>query len=261
MMVKIPIIGDCRDEADIVLLQKQEMNTFDKKIMANRQNNSYKRMMEHYDDLLTGRRWWSRIYWRLIWNEDANLLARKVLDLIPDNFRGRLLDVPVGTAIFTTEKYRRMKDAEIVGLDYSEEMIAIATFRKEAEGIANLCLEQGDVGELPYANETFDCVLSMNGFQAFPDKEKAFAEIFRVLKPGGCFCGCFYVKGERRLVDLFVKKVLERKGFFHPPYDTFAEAESRLRSMYGDDVLTEKMASACLFRCVKPQGGSNENEQ
>ena len=216
--------------------------------------------MDHYDDLLTGRKWWSRIYWRLIWNENANLLAQKVLDFIPDDFQGRLLDVPVGTAIFTSGKYLRMHGAQIVGLDYSDEMIAIAVLRKEAEGIANLSLRQGDVGELPYADDFFDCVLSMNGFQAFPDKEKAFAEIFRVLKPGGFFCGCFYVKGERRSADFFVKKVMERKGFFRPPYDTFAVAESRLRGMFGDDVLTERMASACLFRCVKPQRENADKE-
>lgn len=229
--------------------------------MGQQQSNSYKRMMEHYDDVLTGRKWWSKMYMRLVWKEDGNLLARKVLDYIPDDFHGRLLDVPVGTAIFTAGKYRRMKAAEIVGLDYSEEMIAIANLRKEAENISNLSLVQGDVGELPYADESFDCVLSMNGFQAFPDKDKAFAEIFRVLKPCGCFCGCFYVKGERRLGDFLVKKVLERKGFFHPPYDNFAEAESRLRSMYGDDVQTEKMESVCLFRCVKPQKNIIEKEQ
>lgn len=236
------------------------MNIFDKKIMAKEQSNSYQGVMDHYDDLLTGRKWWSRIYWRLIWNEDANLLAQKVLDFIQDDFHGRLLDVPVGTAVFTAEKYRRMRGARVVGLDYSDEMIAIAALRKETEGIANLSLRQGDVGDLPYPNESFDCILSMNGFQAFPDKEKAFAEIFRVLKPGGFFCGCFYVKGERRSADFFVKKVMERKGFFRPPYDTFAEAKSRLRGMYGDDVLTEKMASACLFRCVKPQRENADNE-
>ena len=236
------------------------MNIFDKKIMAKEQGNSYQGMMDHYDDLLTGRKWWSRIYWRLIWNENANLLAQKVLDFIPDDFQGRLLDVPVGTAVFTAEKYRRMKGAEIVCLDYSDEMIAIAALRKETEGIANLSLRQGDVGDLPYPKESFDCILSMNGFQAFPDKEKAFAEIFRVLKPGGFFCGCFYVKGERRSADLFVKGVMERKGFFRPPYDTFAEAESRLRGIYGDDVLTERMASACLFHCVKPQREDADNE-
>ena len=159
--------------------------------MGHKQSNSYKRMMEHYDDVLTGRKWWSRMYMRLVWKEDGNLLARKVLDFIPDDFHGRLLDVPVGTAIFTAGKYRRMKAAEIVGLDYSEEMIAIATLQKETEDIDNLSLVQGDVGELPYTDESFDYVLSMNGFQAFPDKDKAFAEIFRVLKPAVAFVAAF----------------------------------------------------------------------
>lgn len=77
---------------------------------------------------------------RLVWKEDGNLLARKMLDFIPDDFHGRLLDVPVGTAIFTARKYRQMKAAEIIGLDYSKEMIAIATLRKETENITNLSL-------------------------------------------------------------------------------------------------------------------------
>ena len=139
-----------------------------------------------------------------------------------------------------------MKSVEIVGLDYSKEIIAIAALQKKTENISNLSLVQGDVGELPYADESFDCVLSMNGFQAFPDRDKAFAEIFRVLKPGGCFCGYFYVKGERQLGNFLVKKVLERKGFFHPPYDTFAEAESRLRSMFG---MTYRPRKWHLFAC------------
>lgn len=41
---------------------------------------------------------------------------------------------------------------------------------------------QGDVGNLPAEDETYDIVLSMNGFHAFPDKRKAFAETNRVLK-------------------------------------------------------------------------------
>ena len=36
-------------------------------------------------------------------------------------------------------------------------------------------------------NESVDTVVSMNGFHAFPDKQKAFHEIWRVLKPGGNF--------------------------------------------------------------------------
>ncbi|WP_260442439.1 class I SAM-dependent methyltransferase, partial [Tannerella forsythia] len=84
----------------------------------------------------------------------------------------------------------RLTDAEVVGLDYSDEMLAIAGKRAATMQLRNLRLEQGDVGKLPYPDESFDCVLSMSGFQAFPDKPKAFAETFRVLKQGGLFCGC-----------------------------------------------------------------------
>ena len=44
-------------------------------------------------------------------------------------------------------------------------------------------------------NDSFkllDTVVSMNGFHAFLDKQKAFHEIWRVLKPGGDFIACFY---------------------------------------------------------------------
>lgn len=46
---------------------------------------------------------------------------------------------------------------------------------------------QGDVGNLTMSNESFDIVVSMNGFHAFPDKQKAFIETHRVLKSGGSF--------------------------------------------------------------------------
>mgnify|MGYP002711464235 CR=1 FL=1 len=80
--------------------------------------------------------------------------------------------------------------------------------------LKNVTFRQGDVGALPYANDTFDIVLSLNGFHAFPDKEAAFRETFRVLKPGGTFCGCFYVKGEQKRTDWFVRHIYEKAGFF-----------------------------------------------
>lgn len=64
--------------------------------------------------------------------------------------------------------------------------------------LKNVTFRQGDVGALPYEDDTFDIVLSLNGFHAFPDKEAAYREVSRVLKPGGTFCGCFYVKGEHK---------------------------------------------------------------
>ena len=57
--------------------------------------------------------------------------------------------------------------------------------------LKNVTFRQGDVGALPYEDDTFDIVLSLNGFHAFPDKEAAYREVSRVLKSGGTFCGCF----------------------------------------------------------------------
>ena len=125
------------------------------------QRNAYKKRMKYYDDVLTGRRWWSHIYMKYLWRTDDNAIAREVLAMIPDDFRGKILDVPVGTAVFTAEKYRRMPDAEIVGLDYSQEMLAIAGERASQMQPRNLHLEQGDVGKLPYPDKSFDCVLSI----------------------------------------------------------------------------------------------------
>ena len=59
---------------------------------------------------------------------DDNEIARRVLSWIPDDFDGKLLDVPVGTAVFTKEKYQRMKQANITCLDYSRDMLEQAEY-------------------------------------------------------------------------------------------------------------------------------------
>ena len=100
--------------------------------------------------------------------------------------------------------------------------------------LKNVTFQQGDVGALPYETGTFDIVLSLNGFHAFPDKEAAYREIFRVLKPGGTFCGCFYVEGEHKRTDWFCRHVYEKTGFFTPPYETAASLKNRLERMFAD---------------------------
>jgi ubiquinone/menaquinone biosynthesis C-methylase UbiE len=46
----------------------------------------------------------------------------------------------------------------------------------------------GDIEEMPFGDRIFDVVISNCVLNLVPDKSKAFAEIFRVLKPGGHFC-------------------------------------------------------------------------
>ena len=88
-------------------------------------------------------------------------------------------------AVFTENKWSSLKNAHITCLDYSIDMLGQA--RKRLGSHAHIKCIQGDVGNLQMENESVDTVVSMNGFHAFPDKQKAFHEIWRVLKPGGKF--------------------------------------------------------------------------
>lgn len=139
---------------------------------------------------------------------------------IPEHFSGKLLEVPVGTGILTMPVYQTMPEADITCLDYSPDMMRQAQEKAEHLQLKNITFRQGDVGALSYADDTFDIVLSLNGFHAFPDKEAAYREVFRVLRPGGTFCGCFYVMGEHKRADWFVRHIYEKAVFLTPPYET-----------------------------------------
>ncbi len=112
--------------------------------------------------------------------------------------------------MFTERKWARLKNARITCLDYSIDMLAQA--EKRLRGYSHIQCVQGDVGKLQMAGEAFDLVVSMNGFHAFPDKQKAFGETWRVLKPGGTFIACFYIWGKSRRTDWLVKTFSQKRA-------------------------------------------------
>ena len=140
--------------------------------------------------------------------------------------------MPVGTGVFTYQKYGIIKDADIICLDYSEDMLLQAEKRFKANSLRHVRTKQGDVGALPFNDGQFDVVLSMNGFHAFPDKERAYSEVNRVLKTGGAFIACYYVKGESRISDWLVNTILSKKGWFTPPFETVGQLRERLKRDY-----------------------------
>lgn len=207
---------------------------------------AYKFSKDFYDDAITQGKWWSRLYFKLLWGGvDDNDIARRVLAWIPDDFTGNLLDVPVGTAVFTAAKYKQMTKADITCLDYSTDMLERAEQRLRDAGITNVKTMQGDVGALPFENDTFDFVLCMNGLHVFPDKERAYAEILRTLKPGGELLACFYIAGEQKVADWLAKTVMTRMGWFTPPFDTAADVRRRLQPYY--DIIDFHIEGAMLY--------------
>lgn len=217
--------------------------------MADKIQTAYEASKNIYDDVLTQGNFFSRLYIKLFWSgTDDNEIARKVLSYIPDDFSGSLLDVPVGTAVFTQRKWAALKNAHITCLDYSADMLAQAA--KRLGRFPHIQCVQGDVGRLSMPDESFDIVLSMNGFHAFPEKTKAFQETWRVLKPGGKFIACFYIRGKSGRTDWLVKNILAKKGWFTPPFQTEDELRAILQKRYRE-IDFHVDGSMVYFCCTK----------
>jgi SAM-dependent methyltransferase len=74
-----------------------------------------------------------------------------------------------------------------IGLDMTDGMLAKANENKEKLGILNAEFRKGEIEQMPVETNSIDRVISNCVINLVPDKTRAFAEIFRVLKPGGSF--------------------------------------------------------------------------
>ena len=221
---------------------------------------AYKSSKKVYDDALTANGFWFKVYNKIIWGMKDEDYVERLLSFIPDGFEGNLLDVPVGTGVFTTKKYLKIQEANIFAIDYSSDMLHQAQNRFKNAGIKNVNYIQGDVGQLPFESDSFDMILSMNGFHAFPDKEKAVEDILRVLKQGGTFCGCFYIKGERKLTDFVVNNILVPGGWFTPPFVSLSELKVTLEKYYVD-IKVYNIKSIAYFTCIKRRAGEEKDAE
>ncbi|MBX2992089.1 MAG: arsenite methyltransferase [Bacteroidetes bacterium] len=74
-----------------------------------------------------------------------------------------------------------------IGLDMTDEMLKLARKNKLKLGIENAHFWKGEIEDMPIESSSIDRILSNCVINLVPDKSKAFAEMYRVLKPGGKF--------------------------------------------------------------------------
>jgi ubiquinone/menaquinone biosynthesis C-methylase UbiE len=73
----------------------------------------------------------------------------------------------------------------VTGLDVTDAMLAKARANIAKSGLKNIRVVKGDATKMPVDDASVDVVTSNGVLNLVPDKERAFQEIFRVLKPGG----------------------------------------------------------------------------
>ena len=76
-------------------------------------------------------------------------------------------------------------DGEVWGVDMTPDMVQLARHNAEAVGADNVRFRLGEIEDIPFAEDTFDVIISNCVINLSTDKPQVFREAFRVLKPGG----------------------------------------------------------------------------
>lgn len=92
-----------------------------------------------------------------------------------------VLDAGCGTGAVISLLHKKHPDRHYTGIDLSEKMVEVA----RGKDIPGARFVQGDCEELPFADNSFDAVLCSMSFHHYPNPERFFANVFRVLRPGG----------------------------------------------------------------------------
>jgi SAM-dependent methyltransferase len=103
----------------------------------------------------------------------------EVMDLRPGS---SVLDVAAGNGNATLAFARRW--CEVTSTDYVDELLARGRARAEADG-QNVTFRMADAEQLPFANASFDAVVSTFGVMFTPNQAKAASELLRVCRSGG----------------------------------------------------------------------------
>jgi arsenite methyltransferase len=106
----------------------------------------------------------------------------------PPSAGTRLIELGCGPGFYSCRLAERFSDMSVTGVDRSESQVRWAQERAGELGLTNCRFRRIDALELSYPDAEFDIVLASRLFTILPEQNRAVAEMYRVLRPGGrCF--------------------------------------------------------------------------
>jgi arsenite methyltransferase len=188
----------------------------------------------------------------------------------------RVLDLGCGTGWATRLLARLVGDGpqgtgQVIGLDIADEMVRQA--RAASKDFENIMFVQGSAAQIPWEENFFDKVLSVESFYYYPDQDRALAELFRVMAPRGRMFILInlykdneyslqwvpklkvpvHVRSAAEYVELLKAHAFENVEWAQIPDDTPTEENYKTTSFHSlDDLKAFKRVGALLLMASKP---------
>lgn len=163
----------------------------------------------------------------------------------------RVLDVAAGNGNCTLAAARRW--ADVTSTDYVQSLLDDGRRRAAGDRFTNINFQLADVEQLPFADNSFDYVLSSFGVMFAPNQPQAAAEMLRVCRPGGTIGLANWTAAG------FIGKLLKRVGKVVKPVAGVASPilwgdPDHLRTLFGNGASNIRVTSRdFVFRYRSPE--------
>ena len=143
---------------------------------------------------------------------------RRVMRIVRRSKAHKIMDVATGTGDLAIAMAKRVDRTQILGVDLSEEMLAVARRKVEKQGLEErIMLEKGDAENLTMVTtESIDAATVAFGVRNFENIERGLSDIYRTLKPGGKLVVLEFSMPKNRLVrwvySQYAHRLLPRIG-------------------------------------------------
>lgn len=112
-----------------------------------------------------------------------NLIKSIAVKNVPSKNPKKILDLCTGTGDIAIKLHKKYKNAEIIGVDFSDKMIGVA--KRKIKNSKNITIKKMDITNLDFEPESFDLCFISFGLRNLEDIDKSLSDIKKVLKPGG----------------------------------------------------------------------------